>query len=72
MFDGDPKKPQPLTQSFGSEGEKLSFCSEPIIENLLKNYWRKKKTQTLNRRTDAEMEKSYVVLNQGFTGGFYL
>lgn len=65
MFDGDPKKPQPLTQSFGSEGEKLSFCSEPITENLLK-------TQTLNRRTDAEMERSYVVLNQGFTGGFYL
>lgn len=34
MFDGDPKKPHPLTQSFGSEGEKLvlSFCSEPIME----------------------------------------
>lgn len=70
MFDGDPKKPQPLTQSFGSEGEKLSFCSEPIIENLQKTYWRKKKTQTLNRRTDTEMEKLWFGSKLGIHGWF--
>lgn len=70
MFDGDPKKPHPLTQSFGSDGEKLvpSFCSEPIIENFpilkSKSYCKRKKNTNLESK--KQMKNEFVTIGLGF------